>query len=169
MLVPAPVYPALPPDYIPPTLTVIGLVISCVAVVVFVWVVLRANTIRRRHGHFPARLLIGPALVAATTGAVAYTADAAARTHHDHLEHAWARERDRIEAITVAALEDAYDVKITAYWFIPDHGTDRVEVQHPNGHTQTDCTLTAANGALTLHCPPAHTDTQPPSPEPTTS
>ncbi|SCG80217.1 hypothetical protein GA0070609_6311 [Micromonospora echinaurantiaca] len=151
-MVPAPVYPPLVPDYAVPALTVAGLVVAVVSMVVFVWFCLGAPGVIRKHGRFPAVLLVVPVLVAVTAGGVAYLADRAAHARHDELGAAWSAQTRQIEERTITAVENAYGVEIVRYWFVPDEGSDRIEVKFPDGR-MADCRLTAADGVLSLECP----------------
>jgi len=152
-MVPAPEYPPLVPDYAVPTLTVAGLVVAVVAMVVFVWFCLGAPGLVRRHGRFPAVLLVVPAVVAMVAGAVAYSADRAARADHDELTAAWEAQTSEIEERAISAVEQEYGVEVVQHWFVPDEGADRVEVRLPDGRLADDCMLTASGGVLSLECP----------------
>lgn len=72
---------------------------------------------------------------------------------HDELTAAWEAQTRRIEERTIAAVEDAYGVEVVQHWFVPDEGSDRVEVRLPDGRVADDCMLKAADDVLTLDCP----------------
>lgn len=152
-MIPAPEYPPLVPDYAVPPLVVGGLVVAVVAMVVFVWFCLGAPGLVRRHGRFPAVLLVVPAVVAVVAGVVAYSADRAARADHDELTVAWEAEVRQVEEMAIAAVEEQYGVEVVQHWFVPDEGSDRVEVRLSDGRVADDCTLVASGGLLSLECP----------------
>jgi hypothetical protein len=141
-MVPAPEYPPLVPDYSVPTLAVVGLVAAVVAMVVFVWFCLGAPRVVRRLNRFPAVLLV-----------VAYSADRSARADHEELTAAWEAQSREVEERAVAAVEDQYGVEVVQHWFVPDEGSDRVEIRMSDGRVVDDCTLVASGGVLTLECP----------------
>ena len=154
-MVPAPQYPPPVPSWEAPPLMVVGLGVALVSMLFFVWACLGAPGVIRRSGGFPLALLVVPVALAVAGGAVGYVADRAERARLDELRAARAAQVEKIEARTIAAVEDAYDVEVRQHWFVPDEGEDRVEVTLPDGRHVDDCTLRADDGVLTLECPPA--------------